>query len=119
MDLSRRYTKLLLAISLFGGCYAAGAAASAQGASTAAQSSTASCPGDDTGLTLPAGFCATIFAEGIGHARQSGRRTERGRLRQYLVRSLLRQRHTPCGRLPRGAARHHGRWESQPERAFR
>ena len=70
MDLSRRYTKLLLAISLFGGCYAAGAAASAQGASTAAQSSTASCPGDDTGLTLPAGFCATIFAEGIGHARQ-------------------------------------------------
>jgi glucose/arabinose dehydrogenase/mono/diheme cytochrome c family protein len=28
-----------------------------------------SCPGDDTGLTLPAGFCATIFADGIGHAR--------------------------------------------------
>lgn len=28
-----------------------------------------SCPGDDSGLTLPAGFCATIFADGIGHAR--------------------------------------------------
>jgi len=27
------------------------------------------CPNDDTGLTLPAGFCATIFADGIGHAR--------------------------------------------------
>jgi glucose/arabinose dehydrogenase/mono/diheme cytochrome c family protein len=27
------------------------------------------CPTDDTGLTLPAGFCATIFADGIGHAR--------------------------------------------------
>ena len=27
------------------------------------------CAGDDSGLTLPAGFCATIFADGIGHAR--------------------------------------------------
>ena len=28
-----------------------------------------SCPGDDSGLTLPAGFCATVFADGLGHAR--------------------------------------------------
>jgi glucose/arabinose dehydrogenase len=27
------------------------------------------CPNDDTGLKLPAGFCATVFADGIGHAR--------------------------------------------------
>ena len=27
------------------------------------------CPGDDSGLKLPPGFCATIFADGIGHAR--------------------------------------------------
>ena len=27
------------------------------------------CPGDDTGLTLPPGFCATVFADHIGHAR--------------------------------------------------
>src|SRR5437667_8299112 len=27
------------------------------------------CPNDDSGLKLPAGFCATIFADGIGHAR--------------------------------------------------
>lgn len=27
------------------------------------------CPSDDSGLALPAGFCATIFADGIGHAR--------------------------------------------------
>ncbi|HEV7358491.1 MAG TPA: PQQ-dependent sugar dehydrogenase [Steroidobacteraceae bacterium] len=27
------------------------------------------CDGDDSGLKLPAGFCATIFADGIGHAR--------------------------------------------------
>src|SRR5579859_1373223 len=28
-----------------------------------------SCPGDDSGLTLPRGFCATVFADDIGHAR--------------------------------------------------
>jgi hypothetical protein len=28
-----------------------------------------SCTHDDSGLKLPAGFCATVFAEGIGHAR--------------------------------------------------
>jgi glucose/arabinose dehydrogenase/mono/diheme cytochrome c family protein len=27
------------------------------------------CPSDDTGLKLPGGFCATIFADGIGHSR--------------------------------------------------
>src|SRR6202522_3290368 len=28
-----------------------------------------SCARDDSGLTLPAGFCATVFADTIGHAR--------------------------------------------------
>ncbi len=28
-----------------------------------------SCPGDNGGLQLPAGFCATVFADSIGHAR--------------------------------------------------
>ncbi len=32
-------------------------------------SSASSCRNDDSGLTLPAGFCATVFADGIGHAR--------------------------------------------------
>jgi len=27
------------------------------------------CPNDDTGLKLPSGFCATVFADGVGHAR--------------------------------------------------
>src|SRR5271163_3845534 len=27
------------------------------------------CASDDSGLKLPAGFCATVFADGIGHAR--------------------------------------------------
>ncbi len=29
----------------------------------------AACPADDSGLTLPAGFCATVFADAVGHAR--------------------------------------------------
>lgn len=29
----------------------------------------AGCPADDSGLNLPAGFCASIFADNIGHAR--------------------------------------------------
>ena len=36
-------------------------------ATTAA--STAKCPGDNGGLTLPAGFCASVFADSIGKAR--------------------------------------------------
>jgi glucose/arabinose dehydrogenase/mono/diheme cytochrome c family protein len=27
------------------------------------------CPDNDSGLKLPAGFCATVFADGVGHAR--------------------------------------------------
>ena len=27
------------------------------------------CPSDDSGLKLPAGFCASVFADDIGHAR--------------------------------------------------
>ena len=27
------------------------------------------CPGPNVGITLPAGFCATVFADNIGHAR--------------------------------------------------
>lgn len=29
----------------------------------------AACAGDNGGLTLPAGFCATVFADSLGHAR--------------------------------------------------
>lgn len=34
-----------------------------------AASGSHACPDDNSGLKLPAGFCATVFAEGIGHAR--------------------------------------------------
>jgi glucose/arabinose dehydrogenase/mono/diheme cytochrome c family protein len=34
-----------------------------------AEAKSQGCPNEDSGLKLPAGFCATIFADGIGHAR--------------------------------------------------
>jgi glucose/arabinose dehydrogenase len=43
----------------------AGTTASAAAAAAAPDG----CPTNDSGLKLPTGFCATIFAEGIGHAR--------------------------------------------------
>ena len=35
----------------------------------AAQGQEQACPDNNSGLTLPAGFCATVFADQIGHAR--------------------------------------------------
>ena len=35
----------------------------------AAEAQSQACQNDDSGLKLPAGFCATVFADGIGHAR--------------------------------------------------
>jgi glucose/arabinose dehydrogenase len=36
---------------------------------SAKKANSALCANDDNGLKLPAGFCATVFADGIGHAR--------------------------------------------------
>src|SRR5579859_5720842 len=66
---SRRYRQLWLAMALFGGWCANATLAWAQGTTTAARSESAVCSSDDSGLKLPAGFCATVFADGIGHAR--------------------------------------------------
>ncbi len=35
----------------------------------AAENSSAACPGDNGGIALSPGFCATIFADNLGHAR--------------------------------------------------
>jgi glucose/arabinose dehydrogenase/mono/diheme cytochrome c family protein len=43
--------------------------ASPQSKSHAAAEKRQSCPNDDSGLKLPSGFCATVFADNIGHAR--------------------------------------------------
>jgi glucose/arabinose dehydrogenase len=39
------------------------------GAVKDAASTPAACAGDNGGISLPAGFCATVFADSIGHAR--------------------------------------------------
>lgn len=53
---------ICLAISL-------GAARVRDRSNLATQIQDAACANDESGLTLPAGFCATVFADGIGHAR--------------------------------------------------
>ncbi len=39
-------------------------------AQDAPRTATPSCAGDNGGITLPPGFCATVFADNMGHARQ-------------------------------------------------
>src|ERR1700678_3485125 len=68
MQLSRRFRTLLPAIATLGVLCVGSSLISDQpraGAQTKAQT----CPSTDSGLKLPAGFCATIFADNIGHAR--------------------------------------------------
>jgi glucose/arabinose dehydrogenase len=53
--------RLLNWAAALGALYVVSSAASAQSSQT--------CPKDAAGLRLPPGFCATVFADGIGHAR--------------------------------------------------
>src|SRR6266511_1963703 len=42
----------------------------AQDARSTSAAAAQPCVGDNGGITLPPGFCATVFADNIGHARQ-------------------------------------------------
>src|SRR5271168_5315210 len=64
-----RYRNRWFVIAILGACCAGSVSALAQSSPTEGQSTSVACPDNDTGLKLPAGFCATIFADGIGHAR--------------------------------------------------
>jgi glucose/arabinose dehydrogenase/mono/diheme cytochrome c family protein len=64
-----RYNNPWLVIALLGAICATSFSMPAQSAPTEARSAVAACPETDSGLKLPAGFCASIFADGIGHAR--------------------------------------------------
>ncbi len=66
---SRRYRGLGSMMAVLGTWCALGSAAFAQSGPAGAQPGAASCPANDSELRLPSGFCATIFADGIGHAR--------------------------------------------------
>ena len=56
---------LLLAVFTVVGSVAGREDSSASGSA----GGSSACPKDDSGLKLPPGFCATVFADGIGHAR--------------------------------------------------
>src|SRR5688500_16797167 len=52
-----------------GGCVKSESPGADSTASDSATAASAACPSDNGGITLPAGFCATVFADNIGHAR--------------------------------------------------
>jgi glucose/arabinose dehydrogenase len=63
---------IIAAFLLLAGCRTesrAPANDSGRGATAATSNRSGTCASDNAGLTLPAGFCATIFADSIGHAR--------------------------------------------------
>jgi glucose/arabinose dehydrogenase len=71
MRLPDPFKTLLSIVATLGALCAVSPSASAQHprSGPAAPTGAPACPRDDSGLKLPAGFCATIFADGIGHAR--------------------------------------------------
>jgi glucose/arabinose dehydrogenase len=72
-DVHARPTLLALATLAVAACSSGDRAPSdTAGTATTSRDTAAAapaCTGDNGGLTLPAGFCATIFADSIGHAR--------------------------------------------------
>jgi glucose/arabinose dehydrogenase/mono/diheme cytochrome c family protein len=69
MYLFRRFRSVSPVIGLLGALCAVGSPASAQmPTNPKAQDASRACS-DDSGLKLPPGFCATVFADGVGHAR--------------------------------------------------
>jgi glucose/arabinose dehydrogenase len=61
--MNRGHHRLFLGTGALAACCAIALTVANQGRAADA------CPSNDSGLTLPVGFCATIFADGIGHAR--------------------------------------------------
>jgi len=70
MQLSKPFKSPLFALVGLGITCVVGLSAAPQKQSTpAAGTKSQNCPDDDSGLKLTAGFCATVFADNIGHAR--------------------------------------------------
>ena len=68
---------------------ATGARSDAQTSPAAPTAASGGCAGDNDGITLSPDFCATVFANKLGPRPAHCGGGERGRLRQYLERSLL------------------------------
>jgi glucose/arabinose dehydrogenase/mono/diheme cytochrome c family protein len=70
MQLSNPFKTLLSAlVALAAMCMGDSLAPAQNQSNPAAEAKSQACPNDDSGLQLPAGFCATVFADDIGHAR--------------------------------------------------
>jgi len=70
MRLSNPFKILFAALLVLAVLYLGSSLAPAKGQpKRAAEAKSEACPNDESGLMLPAGFCATVFADGIGHAR--------------------------------------------------
>jgi glucose/arabinose dehydrogenase len=69
----RRWTRALVLAALAASACQRSERAAGSGDTTAAAlgagDTSAACPVDNGGITLPAGFCATVFADTVGHAR--------------------------------------------------
>src|SRR5580692_11393829 len=70
MRKNQKNNTLLYVLAALAAMYLGGSLAPAQDQyNPAAEPGSQACPNGDSGLKLPAGFCATVFADGIGHAR--------------------------------------------------
>ena len=70
MQLTNPSKTLFSALGVFAAMYVGSLFAPAHDQSNpTAKPKSQACPNDDTGLQLPVGFCATGFADNIGHAR--------------------------------------------------
>ncbi|HET6969952.1 MAG TPA: PQQ-dependent sugar dehydrogenase, partial [Phenylobacterium sp.] len=65
----RAHVLAATAVSMAGAAVLLGAGAPASGAA-AGKAAAAGCAGDNGGISLPPGFCATVFADNLGHVRQ-------------------------------------------------
>ncbi len=71
MQVRRLFQASFRAVAILAAVCAVSSPAPAQNQSSrSSEAKSPACPNDDSGLKLPAGFCATVFADGIGHARQ-------------------------------------------------
>jgi glucose/arabinose dehydrogenase len=71
MHVKTRFAALAVLLSVVAAGCSSSDKAPAAGADSATAAATAAptCPGNNAGLTLPAGFCATIFADSVAGAR--------------------------------------------------
>src|SRR5580700_4718613 len=68
-DNIKNKTPLPALLALAAVCLGSSLAPAHNQSNPAAKAKRQACPNDDSGLKLPAGFCATVFADDIGHAR--------------------------------------------------